>query len=73
MQAGGTQLGTARSQAFRTPEGRRQAVRNILRLGLDGLIVIGGDGSLSGAQVSYDEWPVHVAAFVDSGVAEARD
>lgn len=73
LQAGGTVLGTARSQAFRTTEGRRQAVRNILRLGLDALVVIGGDGSLSGAQTLYDEWPMHVATLADSGVAEARE
>jgi len=73
LQAGGTVLGTARSQDFRSPQGRREAVRTILRLGLGGLVVIGGDGSLSGAQLLYDEWPSHVAALAEAGVAEARD
>jgi 6-phosphofructokinase 1 len=73
LQAGGTILGTARSRAFRTPEGRREAARTILRRGLDGLVVIGGDGSLSGAQAFHDEWPAHVAALAEAGVAEARD
>ncbi|MGN6809612.1 MAG: 6-phosphofructokinase, partial [Thermomicrobiales bacterium] len=63
MQAGGTILGTARSQRFRTPEGRREAVRHLLACGIEGLVVIGGDGSLSGAQLLYDEWPAHVAAL----------
>ncbi len=63
LQAGGTVLGTARSAAFRAAEGRRKAVRNLLERGIDGLVVIGGDGSLSGAQVLYDEWPSHIAAL----------
>src|SRR6476620_1845144 len=56
VQLGGTVLGTARSPAFRTPEGRRRAVRTLLDLGIEGLVVIGGDGSLTGAQVLCDEW-----------------
>src|SRR5918997_3851056 len=73
LQAGGTILGTARSPGFRTPEGRRQAGRHMLERGIDGLVVIGGDGSLSGAQALHDEWPAHVAALVQEGLAEARD
>jgi 6-phosphofructokinase 1 len=46
---GGTILMTARPPAFRTEEGRRTAVANARRLGIDGLVVIGGDGSLHGA------------------------
>lgn len=72
LQAGGTVLGTARSQAMRTPEGRRQAVRHLLDYGIEGLVVIGGDGSLSGAQVLYDEWPEHVAALAAAGHDAAR-
>jgi 6-phosphofructokinase 1 len=71
--AGGTFLGTARSQAFRTAEGRRQAARHLIERGIEGLVVIGGDGSLSGAQVFCDEWPGHVAALAEAGMAEARD
>ena len=36
-------------------------------------MVIGGDASLSGAQLLYDEWPSHIAALAEVGVAEARD
>ncbi len=57
LQRGGTMLGTARSQAFRTREGRRQAAINLYRLGIDGLVVIGGDGSLTGARLLAEEWP----------------
>src|SRR5215210_8678945 len=72
LQAGGTILGTARSPGFRTPEGRRHAVRHLLERGIEGLVVIGGDGSLSGAQVLYAEWPAHVAALAEGGMEEAR-
>lgn len=46
---GGTILHSARSEYFRTGEGRAQAVANLHQAGIDGLVVIGGDGSLSGA------------------------
>ena len=47
---GGTVLRTARSKEFMTPEGRRKAYDNCVRFGIDALIVIGGNGSLAGAQ-----------------------
>src|SRR4051812_43069480 len=49
LHRGGTVLGTARSEAFRSRAGRLQAVRHLVERGVDGLVVIGGDGSLSGA------------------------
>lgn len=45
---GGTVLGTSRSEAFKTPEGRRQAAENLKKNGIDGLIIAGGDGSFRG-------------------------
>lgn len=57
LQKGGTAIGTARCDAFRTPAGRRTAARNLLKNGIDGLIVIGGDGSLTGANTFRQEWP----------------
>ena len=45
---GGTVIGTARSADFRTYEGRHRAAANLLEHGIDHLVVIGGDGSLSG-------------------------
>ncbi len=57
LQRGGTVIGTARSEAFRTPEGRQRAARNLLAHGIDRLVVIGGDGSLTGANVFRREWP----------------
>ena len=49
LQRGGTFLQSARSQEFRTEEGRRKALDNLLKEKVEGLIVIGGDGSLNGA------------------------
>jgi 6-phosphofructokinase 1 len=60
LQRGGTFLGTARSEHFRTVEGRRRAVEIILELGIQALVVIGGDGSLMGAHILSTEWPDHV-------------
>lgn len=49
LQRGGTFLQSARSQEFRSEEGRRKALDNLLAARVEGLIVIGGDGSLNGA------------------------
>ncbi|MBI1921817.1 MAG: 6-phosphofructokinase [Geobacter sp.] len=49
MHRGGTFLQSARSPEFRNEEGQRKAVENLTALGIDGLIIIGGDGSLNGA------------------------
>ena len=50
IQRGGTILKTARSDAFRTVEGRAVAIQNLEKFKIDALVVIGGNGSLSGAQ-----------------------
>jgi 6-phosphofructokinase 1 len=49
IQNGGTILKTARSKEFMTKNGQREAIREINESGIDGLVVIGGDGSLRGA------------------------
>jgi 6-phosphofructokinase 1 len=46
---GGTFLGTTRSPRFKTAEGQRQALRNLNKEGIEGVVVIGGNGSLTGA------------------------
>ncbi|WP_378954850.1 6-phosphofructokinase [Pelosinus sp. sgz500959] len=51
LQRGGTFLGTARCEHFRTVEGRQKAVDNLKSHGIEGLVVIGGDGSMTGAQL----------------------
>ncbi len=49
LQLGGTFLGSARSLEFKTPEGRQQALANMQGRGIEGLVVIGGNGSQTGA------------------------
>ena len=72
LQQGGTIIGTARSEEFRTRDGRRQAALNLVQLGIDGLIVIGGDGSLTGADIFRHEWPSLLSELVQSGEISAE-
>ncbi|NLN33745.1 MAG: 6-phosphofructokinase [Flavobacteriaceae bacterium] len=53
---GGTFLQTARSKEFRTKEGREKAFKNLQNNGIEGLVVIGGDGSFTGATVFHEEF-----------------
>ena len=55
IQKGGTFLGTARSEEFKTPQGRQKAALNLEARDIDSLIVIGGDGSLTGAKLLCEE------------------
>ena len=64
---GGTLIGTARSTAFRTQEGRLAAANNLIIEGIDSLVVCGGDGSLTGADVFRAEWPDLVAQLRSNG------
>ena len=56
IQQGGTILKTARCEEFRTPEGRKIAYDNIIKHGISALVVIGGDGSLTGARIFVSEY-----------------
>ncbi len=56
IQRGGTILKTARSEEFMTPQGREKAYNNIVKEGIDALVVIGGNGSLAGAKVFAEEY-----------------
>ena len=58
IQQGGTILKTARCKEFTTPEGRKIAYDNMKAEGIDALVVIGGDGSLTGARVFAEEYDV---------------
>ena len=53
---GGTRLKSARSKEFRTPEGRKKAHDQLVKAGVDALVVIGGDGSFTGAEVFNGEY-----------------
>ena len=63
IQRGGTVLGTARSKEFTTPDGRRAAYEMMKKFGMEGLVVIGGDGSLRGAQALSEEQPISVVGL----------
>ena len=56
VQKGGTVLKTARSKEFRTVEGRKKAYDNLVKHQIDALVVIGGDGSFTGAMVFNNEY-----------------
>ena len=60
IQRGGTILKTARCGAFMTPEGRKKAYENMLAAGIDALVVIGGNGSLTGAQLFAREYDIPI-------------
>ena len=57
IQRGGTILKTARSKAFTTPEGRRKTYDVLKQENIGYLVIIGGDGSLTGARLFADEYP----------------
>ena len=60
IQLGGTILKTARSEEFKTVEGRKAAYDNMVAAGIDALVVIGGDGSLTGAGLFAEEYNVPI-------------
>lgn len=65
---GGTVIGSARCKEFRTHEGRLKAAYNLIQYGITNLVVIGGDGSLTGANLFRQEWSSLVKELVDSGL-----
>lgn len=60
---GGTILKTARCKEFATVEGRKQAYDNMCAAGIDALVVIGGDGSLTGARIFAEEYDVPIVGL----------
>jgi 6-phosphofructokinase 1 len=89
LQRGGTVLGTQRSKEFATPEGQRRAARELEQAGVDALVVIGGEGSLTGAlrlaelgvvrvvgipaTIDNDVWGTEMAIGVDTALNTALD
>lgn len=71
LHRGGTIIGTYRSADFRKRDGRRRAAANLIELGVDRLVVIGGDGSLSGLDAFRAEWPDLLAELVADGTITA--
>jgi 6-phosphofructokinase 1 len=73
LHLGGTAIGTARSAEFRERWGRKKAALNLLRHRIDALVVIGGDGSLSGANLLRQEWPELLAELLAEGELDEAD
>ncbi|MBK9924124.1 MAG: 6-phosphofructokinase [Anaerolineales bacterium] len=73
LQFGGTVIGSARCDDFRQREGRKVAAKNLIKVGIDGLIIIGGDGSLTGANIFRQEWPSLVSELAASGEITAEE
>lgn len=71
LQVGGTVIGSARCKAFRTREGRLQAAYNLIQRGITNLCVIGGDGSLTGANLFREEWSGLLEELVKNEKIEA--
>lgn len=69
---GGTVIGTARCPEFREYEGRHAAALHLIEKGIDRLVVIGGDGSLSGTEEFRTEWSQHLSELVDEGAISAQ-
>ncbi|XP_032880231.1 ATP-dependent 6-phosphofructokinase, liver type [Amblyraja radiata] len=67
IQLGGTIIGSARCKSFRTREGRLAAAYNLVQHGINNLCVIGGDGSLTGANIFRAEWSDLLATLVQEG------
>ncbi|KAK6462539.1 alpha subunit of 6-phosphofructokinase [Scheffersomyces coipomensis] len=73
LSLGGTNIGTARCAAFRERAGRLIGAYNMIINGIDALIVCGGDGSLTGADLFRSEWPSLVEELVSTGKLTAAE
>jgi 6-phosphofructokinase 1 len=63
IQRGGTILKTARSEQFRTPEGRKIAYEQLKKHGIDALVAIGGDGTFTGARTFGAEYDIPIVGL----------
>ncbi|XP_026056622.1 ATP-dependent 6-phosphofructokinase, platelet type-like isoform X7 [Carassius auratus] len=70
LQMGGTVIGSARCKDFRTHEGRLKAAHNLVQRGITNLCVIGGDGSLTGANLFREEWSGLLAELVQQSLID---
>lgn len=67
LSEGGTLIGTARCKKFTERAGRLQGAKNLVSAGIDALIVCGGDGSLTGADIFRSEWPGLLTELIKLG------
>lgn len=68
---GGTNIGTARCMAFRERPGRLKGCKHMIDAGIDALIVCGGDGSLTGADLFRAEWPSLIHELLENNEISA--
>ncbi|XP_032359453.1 ATP-dependent 6-phosphofructokinase, platelet type isoform X1 [Etheostoma spectabile] len=71
LQVGGTVIGSARCKEFRSHEGRLKAAHNLVQHGITNLCVIGGDGSLTGANLFREEWSGLLGELAEQGLIDA--
>lgn len=64
---GGTVIGSARCSDFRERVGRLKAAKNLVKKGITNLVVIGGDGSLTGANLFRQEWGSLLDELLEKG------
>jgi 6-phosphofructokinase 1 len=72
LQRGGTILKTARSEMFRTKEGREKAFQHLKKTGIDSLVAIGGDGTFTGLHKFYEEFNIPsicIPGTIDNDIA----
>ncbi|CAB1326090.1 unnamed protein product [Coregonus sp. 'balchen'] len=70
LQVGGTVIGSARCKEFRSHEGRLKAAHHLVQRGITNLCVIGGDGSLTGANLFREEWTGLLEELVQQSLIE---
>ena len=68
---GGTVIGSARCASFRERPGRLQAAENLVKRNITNLVVIGGDGSLTGANLFRQEWSGLLDELLSTGIYRA--
>lgn len=73
LSRGGTLIGSARCMSFTERAGRLKAAKNMVVRGIDALIVCGGDGSLTGADIFRSEWPSLIDELIEGGELQTHE
>ena len=73
LSVGGTLIGTARCMEFMERPGRLKGAYNLVKNGIDAIVIIGGDGSLTGADLFRQEWPSLIAELTKKGDITAEE
>ncbi len=73
LERGGTTIGTARCRKFQEHEGMLQAAANLVKNGIANMVIIGGDGSLSGADELREKWPELLKELVKNNIISTTE